>query len=214
MVKIPIHGGCVGGEFQMQHTTKETFQMETDPNDKSKYCKIRYVMGHSVPNWSNIESGYLAYLEFDILWRPKYASSCRIVSLFAKSVLSIREMLHNYKDILVFPLKEEINENRDVYLKLVNNIIVSTFSKRDRDLASILLSISQIYVDLVVLELDAGCKSEIVYKVKKTFPISTSFHHPDLKSFKILFPFNFINHPNDIAKLEKKFAFVISSRIL
>ena len=161
-------------------------------------------MGKTIPKWSRIDSGYLAYLEFDVLWRPKYAVSCRIISLFAKSVLSLMDTLAHHQNILVIPLREQNRNDSSV-------INIATFSKRDHELASLLLSMSHLYVNFVVIERIFDSRKEIRFKVKKTYSIPNSFPRPDVRQLELIFPLHFVCLQNG-SVIKDQAVFVISQR--
>ena len=192
----------------MKDPTKETYQLERRQNDKKTYRKTRYLMGKSVPTWSAIKSGYLAYLEFDVFWKPKHSTCCRSVALFAKSVLTVKEALVEYDGVMVFPLsgQNEIDALAD------GTGILSSLSKRDQELAAILLSMSHLYVDLAVIERNPGYKSEIAFRVKKSYEIQNSFPRPDVKMLKLMFPFHFVWKNTVSNNTRHLTAFVISYR--
>ena len=216
LVKIPAIDSCDGGHFHMniEDIMQEKIEKEEYYGYPNKARTIRFLRGKKDLFVSPIRSGSISYLEFDVFWRPKHVVSCISLSYFSNYVNLIKNVLENSEEnILVFPLRKW----RDSQNTATDIGTISSWSENDRILASLLLSISSLYVDLAVVKYDAENKdSYLTYRVEITVPIAHSIPHPSVKDLRLKFPSHFVGANSKWALDEsigtKYLVFVISSR--
>ena len=218
LVKIAVVGGCDGGRIEMdtENITHEKLEREDYYGDPGKSRTIRFLIGNHDPTIAPVLSGSMAYLEFDVYWRQTYAVSLISLSYFSKYVKVVKDSLEkSEQETLVFPLREwcdSENSGTDI-------CPISSFTEKDHQLASILLSISSLYVDLVIVKPDVGSNNEnekcSIYRVETTLPIAYySGRHPLVKQLSLKYPSHFVGANSKWALDEKSanklLVFVIS----
>ena len=204
-----------------EYITHEKLELEYFSEDPDKVWVLRFVTGNGDPFIAPILSGCMAYCEFDVYWRPKYAVSCMslpCLPYFTNYVNVIKDAIKNSQQrTLVFPLRKWIDSHHDSETDTIGPI--SSWSENNQKLASFLLSISSLYVDLAIVKPDVGSNNEnekcSIYRVETTLPIAYySGRHPLVKQLSLKYPSHFVGANSKWALDEKSanklLVFVIS----
>ncbi len=156
---------------------------ERNPKNGEEYLSMEFLCGKSNPKWNPVVSGCMAYIEFDVYWRPSRAVSKMSITKFASAAMLIETIVKSDIATLVFPLSNS-------YVILSFDVLL----QRDVELSTLLLSIPGLVISLATIKkVDKAHFGDVDYAVESLIesnqnPISNSIQ----KVVVLKFPFNFV----------------------